>query len=120
MTIEGVPVVYWLDCSIVVREFELESRYYIHLRTDILWNGMNSLISQLWIEIFLMYPVKTISYADDIALLANAPAQDETLLHSLERAATDIGSHVNAHKMEYMSTFPHKTVPLCFQSRWTC
>ena len=52
-----------------------------------------------------MYPVKTITdadYTDDIAILANTPAQAETLLHSLERAATDIGLHVNAHKTEYM------------------
>ena len=51
------------------------------------------------------YPAKTITdadYADDIALLANAPAQDETLLHSPERAAAGIGLHVNAHKTEYM------------------
>ena len=52
------------------------------------------------------YPIQTITdadYADDIALLANAPAQAETLLHSLERAAAGIGLHVNAHKTEYMS-----------------
>ena len=36
------------------------------------------------------------------ALLVNAPAQAQTLLHSLEWAATGIGLHVNAHKMEYM------------------
>ena len=51
------------------------------------------------------YPAKTITdadYADDIALLANTPKQAETLLHSLERAATGIGLHVNAHKTEYM------------------
>ena len=41
-------------------------------------------------------------YADDIAILANAPAQAETLLHSLERTAAGIGLHVNAHKTEYM------------------
>ena len=33
---------------------------------------------------------------------ANAPAQAETQLHSLERAAGGIGLHINAHKMEYM------------------
>ena len=52
-----------------------------------------------------MYPAKTITdadYADDIALLAKTPNQAETLLHSLERAAADIGLHVNAHKTEYM------------------
>ena len=36
------------------------------------------------------------------ALLANAPAQAETLQHSLERTAAGIGLHVNAHKTEYM------------------
>ena len=35
-------------------------------------------------------------------LLANTPNQAETLLHSLERAATSIGLHVYAHKTEYM------------------
>ena len=51
------------------------------------------------------YPAKTITdadYADDIAILANAPNQAETLLHSLERAAAGIGLYVNAHKTEYM------------------
>ena len=46
------------------------------------------------------YPAKTIT--DAIALLANTPNQAETLLHSLEWAATGIGPHVNAHKTEYM------------------
>ena len=39
-------------------------------------------------------------YADDIALLVNAPDQAETLLHSFERAAAGFGLHVNAHKTE--------------------
>ena len=50
-------------------------------------------------------------YANDIALLANTPAEAEaeTLLHSLERAAAGIDLHVNANKTEYM----------CFnQRRW--
>ena len=41
-------------------------------------------------------------YTDDLALLGNAPAQVETLLHNLEWAAAGIGLHVNAYKMEYM------------------
>ena len=52
------------------------------------------------------YPAKTITYtnqADDIAILANVPAQAKTVLHSLEWAATGIGLYVNAHKMEYVS-----------------
>ena len=51
------------------------------------------------------YFTKTITdadYADDIVLLANQPAQAETLLHSLEWAAAGIGLHVKAHQMEYM------------------
>ena len=51
------------------------------------------------------YPAKRITdadYANDIAILANTPVQVETLLHSLERAATGIGLHVNAHKTEYV------------------
>ena len=51
------------------------------------------------------YSAKTITdanYADDIAILANTPNQAETLLQTLERAAADIGLHVNAHKTEYM------------------
>ena len=51
------------------------------------------------------YLAKTITdadYADDIAILANTPVQGETLLHSLERTAADIGLHVNVHKTKYM------------------
>ena len=46
------------------------------------------------------YPAKTVTdadYADDIAIMANAPGQAETLLHSLQRAPSGIGLHVNAH-----------------------
>ena len=56
-------------------------------------------------EISRRYPAKTITdadYADDIALLANALVQAETLLHSLEWATAGIGLYVNAHKTEYM------------------
>ena len=61
------------------------------------------------------YPAKTITdadYADNIAILANAPAQAETQLHNPERGTAVIGLHVNAHKTEYVAlikqaTFPH-------------
>ena len=46
--------------------------------------------------------ITDVDHTDDIVLLANTPAQAETQLHSLERAAAGIGLHVNAHKMEYM------------------
>ena len=41
-------------------------------------------------------------YADEIAVLENTPAQAETLLHSLERAACGIGLNLNSDKTEYM------------------
>ena len=50
------------------------------------------------------YPAKTITdtdYADYIALIANKPAQAESLLHCLEGAAGGIGLHVNADKTKY-------------------
>ena len=51
------------------------------------------------------YSTQTIAdadYADDIAFLANTPAQAESFLQSLERGADSIGLHVNADKIEYM------------------
>ena len=51
------------------------------------------------------YPAQTITdtdYADEIALLVNTPAQAESLLYSLERAAGGISLYVNADKIEYM------------------
>ena len=33
-----------LDCGIVVSEFALQSRYYVHFRTNTLGKGMNPLI----------------------------------------------------------------------------
>ena len=51
---------------------------------------------------YLAQTITDTDYTNDIALLANAPAQAKTLQHSLEWTAADIGLHVNAHKMEYM------------------
>ena len=33
-----------MDCGIVVSEFELQSRYYVHFRANTLRKGMNPLI----------------------------------------------------------------------------
>ena len=44
---EGCPrgvMVKALDCGIVVREFILQSRYYVHFRANTLGKGMNPLI----------------------------------------------------------------------------
>ena len=51
------------------------------------------------------YPAQTITdvdYINDIALIANTPAQAESLLHSLEWAAGGIGLHITTDKTEYM------------------
>ena len=44
---------------------------------------------------YTAHTITDADYADDTALLANAPAQAKTLLHSLEREAARIGLHVN-------------------------
>ena len=49
---------------------------------------------------YLAQTIMDADYADDIELPANTPAQAETLLHSLEWAATGIGLHANADKTE--------------------
>ena len=59
----------------------------------------------------IWYPVKTImdsDYEDDIATLANTPAQAESLLNNLEQAAGSVGLYVNVVKMECM----------CFNQKW--
>ena len=51
------------------------------------------------------YPAQTITdadYADDTTLPANTPALAESLLHSFEKSAGNIGLYVNADKTEYM------------------
>ena len=40
--------------------------------------------------------------ADDLALLANNPAQAETFLHNLERAERGIGQKENTDKTEFI------------------
>ena len=59
-------------------------------------------LTKKWSRRYLAKTITDVDYAIDIAILANTPNQAETLLHSLERAAADIGLHVNAHKTEYM------------------
>ena len=70
------------------------------------------------------YPTETITdadHADDQALLANAPTQTESLLHSLEQTTGGIGLNVNVNKTEYMcfkpevAIFTLNCVPLKFE-----
>ena len=58
------------------------------------------------------YPTQTITdtdYADDIKLLANSPAQTESMLYSLEKAVGSIDLHVPAYKIEYMWFYQNQT-----------
>ena len=48
-TTQGCPrgvMVKAMDCGIVVREFVLQSRYYVHFRANTLGKGTNPLILQ--------------------------------------------------------------------------
>ena len=75
--------------------------FYIYIYMYIYFYIYTFIYTYICIYIYVRsrrYPAKTIT--DEI--LANTPKQAETLLHSLERAATGIGLNVNAHKMEYM------------------
>ena len=38
------------DRDIVLCEFDLKSRYYVHFQTNTLENGIEPFISRLWIE----------------------------------------------------------------------
>ncbi len=49
------------------------------------------------------YPSEIITdvvYADDVAFLANTPAQAEFRLHKLEHTVVDIGHHLIVNKSE--------------------
>ena len=40
-----------IDCGIVVSEFVLQSRYYVHFRANTFGKGMNATLSfQLWVK----------------------------------------------------------------------
>ena len=52
-SINGCPrgvMVKVMDCGIVVSEFVLQSRYYVHFRANTLGKRMNPLSSQLWVK----------------------------------------------------------------------
>ena len=50
-------------------------------------------------------------YADDLALLLNSPVLAETLLHCQERAACNIGLHVNVDKENTCALIKEATSP---------
>ena len=59
----------------------------------------------------LLWQARTISdvdYANDIAFLADTPAQNESMHYSLEKAAGIIGFHVNADKTDICALIKKK------------
>ena len=50
-------------------------------------------------------------YSGDIALLANSPAQAESLLHTLEQATGGISLGINSNQTEFLSFKQKKTFP---------
>ena len=51
---------------------------------------------------YLAWTITDTVYADEIALLGNTPAQVQSLLHNLLRAAGGIGVYVNVDKTEFI------------------
>ena len=100
---------YFVSVASVLQEDTLAPCPFIISLDYVLWTAIDKIKEngfELTKKRSRRYSVKTITdadYGDDIAILANAPGQAETLLHSLERVAAGIGLHVNAHKTEYMS-----------------
>ena len=93
-SLEYIP---YICFSLITYSFLFIDHYNIYFSIDkIKENGF-----KLTKERGRRYHVKIVTDAD-YALLVNAPAQAETQLHSLERAAAGISLHVNAHKTEYM------------------
>ena len=103
-----VPLYYLEVCHFRFQAIDVQTleSHFIHV-----WQ----LWTTNWSEIYFthkkktrirQYPAETMTntdYADNIALLANAPTQAESLLHSLEQAASGIGFDVNADKIKSVS-----------------
>ena len=92
----------------VLKEDTLAPLLFIIYLDNMLWSFIDLMKEngfKLANEWSRRYPTQTITDADDaddIALIANTFALAETLLHSLEWAASGIGLHINADKTEYM------------------
>ena len=107
--------VYYLDIVVGVLQGDTSSPcFFFTCLDDVLRTSIDKIKEngfKLTKERSRMYPAQTITdaeYANDIALLANPPAQAETLLHSLERAAAGICLHFNAHfALIKEATSPH-------------
>ena len=101
----------YFDIEVGVLQGDTLALYLFLICLDyVLWTFIDKMkdnIFKLTKERSRRYPAHTVTdadYADEVALLANTntPTQAETLLHSLERAAADIGLHVNTDQTKCM------------------
>ena len=51
---------------------------------------------------YLVESIMVADYANDLAILANTPAQVKSLLHSLEQAARGSGLNGNSYKIKFI------------------
>ena len=91
----------------VLKEDTLASYLFIICLDYMLWTSIDLMKENSFMlgkKRSRRYSTQTITdkdYANDIAFLANTPAQAKILLHSLEQAAGGIGLHMNPDKTEY-------------------
>ena len=113
---EVLSATFYCDTKVKVRSLDRDKRF-----RHCCWSSGSRYISTISVDNLLRlrtlnsdrshkarskrYLVETFTDTDntnDIALLANTLNQSEFLLDSLEKAAGDIGLHVNVDKTEYM------------------
>ena len=59
----GGVMVKRMDCGIVVSEFKLQSRYYVHFYSNTLGKSMNPLSYQLWVKQYHYFSSRRIALA---------------------------------------------------------
>ena len=74
-----------LDCDIIINKDELQSRYYVHCRSNFIEKDINTLISQLWVQLFFNQEVFSVKYYTTVNIPLN---NKQTELHN---TATDFG-----------------------------
>ena len=85
-----------LDCGIVVREFVLQSRYYVHFRANTLEKGVNLLSSQLWVKSYHDCSSRRIALAlNNLLRLGDISTLDGTSLKLVDKF-TYLGSNVSS------------------------
>ena len=72
-----------LDCDTVRSEFEIQSSYYIHLRTNTLWKDMKYLIPRILGEIIPLLPLCKDGFGNKEPKKVDVPLnkETETIIH---------------------------------------